>query len=133
MKSSFLTLFIAAVTVVGSVGCASKCESVCGEVNTCTVAEREFQMDCTNYCLNVESFEQRAAEVGADNCSAQFEEFLTCWQNNKANICDATYEGCVAAGEAWTECLTVYCAAHGVGDHACDETQDYLVPAYAPF
>ncbi len=139
MKTSFLSLFIAAVAVVGSVGCASKCDTVCPEVNTCDVTEREYQMDCRNFCQNVEAFEERASAKGADDCSAKFDEYMSCWESNKAKVCEVGFEGCAAAGEAWSGCLSAFCIAHGEsGDHACvpvtkgGEIVGY-VPAFAPF
>ena len=92
-------------------GCSSKCESVCSEANTCNVSERPVDVDCPEFCADVDDFNARAKAAGLDSCDAQFQAHLDCWEKNTAKICDVEFAGCAEAAQAWTDCMTPYCEA----------------------
>ncbi len=92
-------------------GCSSKCEAVCSEANACAVNERAVDVDCPEYCADVDNFNARAVKAGAQSCDAQFQAHLSCWETNSKSICDATYKGCEEAQTAFAECMTTYCEA----------------------
>ena len=115
-------------------GCSSgKCDDVCHKFNQCQVKERNHQVDCVNFCPNVEDFQTRA---GAQGCAAKFEAHLDCWERASAQICDAKSEVCLASGAEWLDCLSAYCAQPAnAKDVACIEGTDAApaTPAFAPF
>jgi hypothetical protein len=92
-------------------GCSSKCEAVCASANVCDVSERPADVECTPYCADVDSLQQRAVAAGQPNCDTQFQAHLDCWANNSAQVCSKEFTGCAEAAKAWTDCLTPYCAA----------------------
>jgi hypothetical protein len=126
-----LTAGLLAVVGFGT-GCSSKCESICGEANSCTVAQRAADVDCPEFCADVDDFNARAKAAGSESCDAQFQAHLDCWDKNSSKICDKEYEGCVESGEAWVTCMTPYCeavAAEEKTDPNCIDGE----PALAPF
>jgi len=134
VKASFLMTACAFLFLLGGCG-GTKCEAVCASFNTCTVAERDHKVDCFNFCNNVESFQTRASQAGADNCATQFHAHLDCWQSNVAYICKADSDVCTATGTAWTDCLAKWCGvASNVSDPACvDQGDGTAVPAFGAF
>lgn len=120
------------LAVMGLVtGCSSKCEAVCSEANACAVNERPVDVDCPEYCADVEEFNARAVKAGRESCDKQFEAHLSCWEKNSAKICDKAFEGCKEAAEAWTACMTPYCVAISAEegtDPSCDGEEPTLLP-----
>jgi hypothetical protein len=100
------------LAVMGLVtGCSSKCEAVCGEANACTVKERGVDVDCPEYCADVEKFNERAVAAGQQSCDAAFQKHLDCWDSNSKSICDAEFSGCADAQKEFSDCMTAYCEA----------------------
>jgi len=93
-------------------GCAtSRCETVCEKFNACALSERATDVECSPYCGDVESLQQRAESEGQESCDALWQEHLGCLESNSARICDTTFSDCSDKGKAWTNCMTSYCAA----------------------
>lgn len=93
-------------------GCSSECESICSEANACELTSRSTDVDCPEFCADVDKFNERAVAAGYESCDAQFQAHMDCWSQNTAQICNTeTFEGCVETGDAWTECMAEYCAA----------------------
>jgi hypothetical protein len=100
------------LAVMGLVtGCSSKCESVCSNANACDLGERPVDIDCPEYCNDVDAFNERAKAAGQESCDAQFQAHLDCWETNSKQICSKEFEGCKESAQAWTACMTTYCAA----------------------
>ncbi len=120
------------LAVMGLVtGCSSKCEAVCGEANACSVDQRAVDVDCPEYCAAVDELHARASKAGQESCDKLFQDHLSCWEKNSAKICDKAFEGCKEAAEAWTACMTPYCAAikaEGGTDPSCDDGDPTLLP-----
>jgi hypothetical protein len=112
-------------------GCSSQCESVCGSANACEVNERGVDVDCPEFCSDVESFDSRVRAAGQESCDALFQAHLDCWDQNTAKICDAEFAGCAESGQAWVACMAPYCeavAAELRTDPNCIEGAPTLVP-----
>jgi hypothetical protein len=112
-------------------GCSSHCESVCGNANACEVSERSVDVDCPEFCSDVESFDSRARAAGQESCDASFQAHLDCWETHTSRICDAEFDGCAESGQAWVDCMTPYCeavAAELRTDPNCIEGAPTLVP-----
>jgi len=142
----FLSMGLAAVMSFMTGCSSSKCESVCAEANACGLTERRTNVDCPEFCQDVEDFNARAAaREGGQSCQAQFDAHLECWETNSAQICkpvivkDAqnrdvpTYPICEESGAAWTECMAAHCAAvseseDGATDPNCFDTDPALYP-----
>jgi hypothetical protein len=100
------------LSVMGLItGCSSKCEAVCSEANTCEVKDRPTDVDCPEYCADVDNFNARAKDAGQESCDAQFQKHLDCWETNSKQICNTEFEGCVEAAQAFVDCMTTYCNA----------------------
>lgn len=110
MRVAVLTVGLLAVMGLLT-GCSSQCESICAEANACTVAERPTDVDCPEYCADIDEFHARASKAGQENCDKQFQAHLSCWEKNSAKICDKAFEGCEEAAAAWTACMMPYCEA----------------------
>lgn len=105
-------------------GCATQCESICASFNQCNVAHRAVQVDCANYCGNVDALNARAAKANVGGCDAKWKDHLACWQKNVAKkvtdpndstkqvaaICDTTFADCDDTAIAWSDCVDAYCA-----------------------
>ncbi len=132
MKTLILTLASGLLLLSG---CSTRCEAVCAEANTCTLAQREHRVDCYNFCFNVSQFEQRAKAAGADACATEFDAHLTCWQTNKAQLCTPKSEVCLQSSTAWTDCLAKFCADEAnIKDPACvDYGEDGVYPSFSGF
>ncbi len=140
MRAVFLTAGLVAVVSLAT-GCSSKCESVCSDANACQVDERPVDVDCPEFCADVDNFNARAKAAGKDSCDAQFQAHLDCWEQNSAAICTkdpednnpnkAAYETCKEAGQAWTDCMTPYCefvADEDTTDPNCVDGEPTLAP-----
>jgi len=121
------------LAVMGLVtGCSSKCEAVCGEANACTVSQRAADVDCPEYCADVEKFNERAVEAGQESCDAAFQKHLACWESNSKSICDKEFSGCAEARTEFADCMTAYCAAVSAAKKT-DPNCNGGVPLLAPF
>jgi hypothetical protein len=116
-------------------GCSSsKCETVCAEANACGLKERPTDVDCPEYCKDVDAFNERAAKrEGGKSCDTEFQAHLDCWQQNTAQICSTEFDGCSALGEAWTDCMAAHCQAvseseDGATDPNCFDADPALYP-----
>ncbi|WP_224247806.1 hypothetical protein [Hyalangium gracile] len=112
-------------------GCSSKCDSVCGNANSCEVDERSVDVDCPEFCADVEDFNARAQAAEFESCDAQFQAHLDCWENNSSKICDAEFAGCAESAQAWVDCMTPYCeavAAETKTDPNCSDGAPTLAP-----
>ena len=134
MRVVFLSMGLAAVMSLMT-GCSStKCESVCAEANACELSERPTNVDCPEYCQDVEDFNARAAaRQGGQSCQAQFDAHIQCWETNTAQICNTEFTGCADSGAAWTECMAAHCAAvseseDGATDPNCFDADPALYP-----
>ena len=120
------------LAVMGLVtGCSSKCEAVCGEANACTVKERGVDVDCPEYCADVEKFNERAVAAGQQSCDAAFQKHLDCWDSNSKSICDAEFSGCADAQTEFLDCMTAYCASVAENeklDPNCADGEPLLAP-----
>jgi hypothetical protein len=120
MRAAVLTASWLAVMCLAGGCSSSKCESVCAEANACALNERPADVECTPYCEDVESFQDRAIEAGQADCHAQFEAHLDCWEQNTQSICDKNFSGCAEQAKAWTSCVTAYCKTEaGASDPNC--------------
>ncbi len=121
------------LSVMGLItGCSSKCEAVCSDANACTVKERPTDVDCPEYCADVDSFNARAQDAGQKSCDAEFQKHLDCWQTNSKQICSAEFEGCAETSKAFVDCMAAYCAAIDEAkktDPNCDSGEP-LLPAF---
>ncbi len=109
MRVVVLTAGLAAVFLM--TGCSSKCESVCSEANACELTERSVDVDCPEFCQDVDEFNARAVAAGQQSCDTQFQAHLDCWESNTAQICSTEFDGCVESADAWYECMAAYCAS----------------------
>jgi hypothetical protein len=91
-------------------GCGTQCDSVCAQFNTCKLdsnpPERFVYVDCANFCSGVDAVNQRA---GGD-CKTQWTAHLTCWQQNRNEICNTDFDGCDETAADWATCVDTYCA-----------------------
>lgn len=111
MRAVVLIAFLPALMLLGS-GCASsRCEAVCAKFNTCALSEQPTDVECSSYCSDVESLQQRAESEGLSSCDSLWQEHLSCLESNSEKICDRTYTDCSDKGAAWTDCMKAYCAA----------------------
>ncbi|WP_224369727.1 hypothetical protein [Hyalangium versicolor] len=131
MRAVVLTAGLLAVMGLVT-GCSSKCEAVCGNANACDISERAVDVDCPEFCADVEDFNVRAKAADHESCDAQFQAHLDCWDKNSSNICNAEYEGCVESGQAWVDCMKPYCEAVAA-DKATDPNCSKGVPTLSPF
>jgi hypothetical protein len=130
----FLSMGLAAVMSLMTGCSSSKCESVCEEANSCEITERPTNVDCVEYCEDVESFNERAVAAGDESCQAQFDAHIACWESNKAQMCNTEFDGCVESGEAWTECMAAHCAANADSEDADPDPNCFGEdPALYPF
>jgi hypothetical protein len=96
--------------------------------------ERSTNVDCPEYCADVDAFNERAVKAGGQSCDAQFQAHLACWEQNSAQICKpAEFEGCVESGDAWTECMAAHCAAVAAEEGQTDPNCFDDAPALYPF
>jgi len=105
-------------------GCGgSLCEQTCARYNACTVAERSINMDCTDYCSNVDSLNARANTAGVTGCAAKWTAHLNCWQNKpQTALCDTDNVDCDQSATDWQDCVVPYCdgvVLAGTFDRAC--------------
>ena len=105
-------------------GCVSsgypECDSVCESYNACGWDVRFTDIMCPDYCGEVLNVGKRAAAAGQSSCKAEFDAHLSCWNSNKAQICDAEFTDCQDEADTWTECINAYCASEaGATDTVC--------------
>jgi hypothetical protein len=134
VKASSLILWLC-VVFVGLVGCSTPCEDVCSTFNECTLAERGHKVDCSTYCEREQLFEEKAASVNADTCKTQFDAYISCWDTNSADICNAENTSCDASLTAWTDCVAKFCAVEAnATDPACvPQDEGPALPALGGF
>jgi hypothetical protein len=117
-------------------GCATQCEGICAQYNTCTFEagerNRTVKVDCANFCGTVDAFNARAAAAGITGCDTAWRDHLTCWQGNMANVCDTENTDCDDTALAWEDCVTTYCeqvdATTDAYDPQCD-SGGILIPS----
>lgn len=120
MNASRLILSLSTALSLFVIGCSSPCESVCASFNECELDERDHDVDCATYCGRVEQFQEKAASSGADTCQTEFDAYVSCWETNIADICDAENTKCDASLTAWTGCVDKFCAIEAnATDQAC--------------
>ena len=90
----------------------SRCHTVCEGANACDLTERPADVECTEYCPDVEDMQGRMEAAGFGNCQAEYEAHLDCWMSQLGEIC-TTVNGagtaCAQSGTAWTTCMKPYC------------------------
>lgn len=95
-------------------GCATQCEGIAAQYNTCTFEEgprhRTVQVDGANFCGMVDALNTRAAAAGTTGCADLWRTHLQCWQGNMANICNIDDVTCDDSAIAWETCVEGYCA-----------------------
>ena len=100
------------ISVMGLItGCSTQCDAVCSSANECTVDQRPVDVDCPEYCADVEDFNARAVAAGQPSCETQFQTHLDCWESNTAKVCDKNFEGCAESGDAFDRLHGAYCEA----------------------
>ena len=112
MKTVILSAVSLAVLVIAGCG-SNKCERVCLSANACTPAQRPVDYECVPFCADVQAVQGRAVAAGFESCDSLWQEHLTCWETNRAQICasDRASSDCAAKGTAWVNCMKPYCAA----------------------
>lgn len=120
MNTSRLILSLSAALSLFVVGCSSPCESVCSSFNECALDQRDHDVDCPTYCGRVEQFQEKAASSSADTCQTEFDAYISCWETNIADICNAENTKCDESLAAWTGCVAKFCAIEAnATDQAC--------------
>lgn len=134
MKASSL-MFLMGAALFALSGCSTPCESVCADFNDCEISERDHDVDCPTYCDREQQFEDTASKAGADTCKTQFDAYISCWESNVANICDAENTQCDATLTAWTDCVATFCAIEAnANDQACvPQDEGPALPALGGF
>jgi hypothetical protein len=135
MKTSYL--FISAVLGIVLLGssCSTRCESVCFRYNDCSVKQRATDIDCPVWCADAAAITARAQAEQTD-CSSQWSEYVACWEQNQAKVCDATYTDCTTKGTAYVTCVNAYCVkvkADGKTDPLCNTTANPARTLFTPF
>jgi hypothetical protein len=120
VNASRLILSLSAALLFAVSGCSTPCETVCSTFNDCPLNKRDHDVDCTTFCGREQQFEETAAKAGVDTCKKQFDAYISCWETNSADICDAKNTKCDATLTAWTDCMATFCAvAANATDQAC--------------
>jgi len=120
VNASHLIRSLSAAILLAVSGCSTPCESVCATFNDCPISKRNHDVDCPTFCGREQQFEEKAAATGADTCQSQFNAYISCWDTNSANICDAKNTSCDASLTAWTDCMAKFCAVEAnATDQAC--------------
>jgi hypothetical protein len=134
VKASPLILSLCAALFALS-GCSSPCESVCSSFNDCEITQRANDVDCATFCSRVEQFEETAAATGADTCEKEFDAYISCWETNIGDICNAESKKCDAPLTAWTDCMAKFCAVEkNATDQACvPQDEGPALPALVGF
>lgn len=134
MKLVLTSALLGALFLVS--GCATQCEGVSAQYNTCTFEDgpnvRTVKVDGANFCGLVDAFNQRAAAAGITGCDQKWADHLKCWQGNMANICNIEDTTCDDSAVAWQDCVTDYCAAVAMDADAYDpqcDSGDILIPS----
>lgn len=120
-----------ALAVMLTTSCASRCESLCEKSNACTITQRAFDYDCYSFCGEVDAMQKRAVKAEQANCNSEWSAYLSCWESNQAKICDKSFTDCQEKAQAWTTCMTPYCASLTSGDPSepsCAGSKPVLVP-----
>jgi hypothetical protein len=104
------SIFALCAALFALAGCSTPCESVCSTFNDCAIDQRSYEFDCGTYCGRVEQFQASAEAAGADTCKTQFDAYISCWETNIADICNAENTQCDASAAAWVECMAKFCA-----------------------
>jgi hypothetical protein len=123
------------VALIGLVGCSTPCESVCASFNDCPIDKRNHDVDCPTYCDREQQFEETAAKTGADTCKTQFDAYISCWDSNIGDICNAESTKCDESEKAWVACVGKFCAVDAnATDPACvPQDMPPALPAMAGF
>jgi len=110
VNASRLISSLSAALFLAISGCSSPCESVCSSFNDCELKQRDHDVDCPTYCGRVEQFQEEATKQSADTCQTQFDAYISCWETNLSDICNAENTACDASLKAWTDCVAKFCA-----------------------
>lgn len=127
MKASLL-LGLALLALTS--GCAvTPCEQVCSAANTCTVTQRPTDVDCPEFCNDVDLQAKRAEAAGVSACRDEWNAHLKCWSSNLKQVCSTEFSDCAESGAAWTTCMNDYCALDSSAqDPSCLEGETTLAP-----
>jgi hypothetical protein len=138
LKLVFSFAVLAGVLVVSGCG-GTQCEQVCNQYNACTVAQRSINVDCIDFCGEVDALNARAQASGVTGCAAKWTTHLTCWRTNASSVCDEAATACDASALDWKTCVVPYCdqtVADGKFDRACQgefEGCDTTLSLESPF
>ena len=121
--------------LIGLTGCSTPCESVCSSFNDCAIDQRDHDVDCATFCDREQQFEDAATKSGADTCKTQFDAYISCWDSNIGDICNAENTKCDAAVTSWTDCVAKFCAVDAnATDPACvPQDEGPALPAMTGF
>jgi hypothetical protein len=121
-------------------GCGgTQCEQVCSQYDACTVAQRSINVDCIDFCSNVDAVNARAAAAGFTGGSAAWTTHLNCWSSHISSICDTNFADCDQSALDWRLTVDPYCdqvIAQEKFDAACQgefEGFDTNVSVISPF
>jgi len=134
VKSPLILSLCAALLAIA--GCSTPCEDACEEFNACPIDKRSYEIDCSTFCYRAtEQFEASASAAGASTCQAEFDKYISCWETNISDICNAENTKCDADGKAWTDCMAKFCAVEAnAKDSACViQDEGPALPALEPF
>lgn len=125
VNASRLILSLSAALFLAISGCSTPCESVCSSFNDCPIDKISHDVDCSTFCGRVEQFQQTAASSKADTCQTEFDAYISCWEKNIADICNAENTQCEEPRTAWTGCMAKFCAVPAnFNDQACVVQED---------
>ena len=112
-----------AVFFVVSACAGTQCEQVCAAYNDCDLSQRALDLDCVEYCHNIDDLSTRSS------CTSQWQAHLGCWQGQISSICDNTNTACDQSGIDWSSCIDNYCANLPAGFNEPDcSGQNYISP-----
>jgi len=108
LKLVFSFAVLAGVLVVSGCG-GTQCEQLCTQYNACTVAQRSTNVDCIDFCSEVDAVNARAQAKGVSGCDAKWTEHLACWNRNVSSICNDQATDCDQSALDWQTCVASYC------------------------
>jgi hypothetical protein len=86
----------------------SRCHRVCEAANACAITERPVDVECTEFCPDVDEMQERMEAAGFGTCEAEYAQHLECWMSSLGEIC-TTPTLCAESGAAWRTCVLPYC------------------------
>lgn len=107
MKAALLSAAAALMFLAACGSSNPECQAACTAYNACTVAQRPVNYDCPEYCNDF----ARAEAAGGFTCNEQFDTYVTCLNQNVAQICNAEDTSCATAATGLDDCLTTFCAS----------------------